>query len=202
MAPPTNTILLLALIVVACLVIILVALAIFWLGQKEPAPKGKVRQRRAVVTILGAAVFLSSFFAAIYSDPGTPCCGISLRMRVVDSSGGFTMDDFLVTLDHSPDRYLSVERNNEYVLIDGISSSDILPIRLECSQSPIFWGNSSLTLNSYVSHHFFILTYANSTGDSDMVTLYLNHDDNIHVYHFGFGNEWVDIEVMVSEKQY
>jgi len=192
-----------ALILVTILVLSLVALMTIWLGEKEPAPKIRQIRRKAAAAALGLAIIPLSIVAAVFDCPSTATClvcGTSLKMRVVNSSSDFTMDDFGITVNYSWDRYLNIERQTGYSYIEGMDYGSVYTIGLTCNRTPIFWGNNNLTMKAYVSHSFFILAYTNSTGGIDMFTIEPGSwHDSTHVYHFGFGSEWVDIQVDIYE---
>ena len=189
-----------ALISACVLTTALVVIVLFWLGAKEPVQRRILLRRRAVVVALGLIIISTSTVAALYecSTYGICAhCGYWLTWTLTDSSGGFTMNDFQITVNYTWDDYLEVERAGGSIIIDGMNHNRIYSISLICERTPIFSGMNNVTMKAYTARGYFILLYVNSTGYPSLFTNEHGLRDN--TYHFENGAEWVDIQVYVGE---
>jgi len=159
--------------------------------------------RRAAVVALGVLIASASTVAALYECPTYGMCGecgYRLSWSLVDSSGGFTIGDFWITVNYTWDSFLIVERSGGELLVEGMDYGDVYSINLTCNRTPVFSGMSNVTMKAYTAHSYFMLQYINSTGYPNLFTIEQGTwDHHTDVYHFENGTEWVEIQVSVSQ---
>ena len=190
-----------ALIAVFILTAVLAFIVSLWLDKKRHVPKGELLGRRAAVVALGVLIASASSVAALYECPTYGICvecGYRLLWSLVDSSGGFTIGDFWITVNYTWDSYLIVERSGGELLIEGMDYDNIYSINLTCNRTPVFSGMGNVTMKAYTARSYFILQYVNSTGYPNLFTIEQGTWDHYsNVFHFENGTEWVEIQVSV-----